>query len=207
MEINNFFKNIAIISLLGVFLVGCRAKDNSSELVSLDFLVTPEQLRIHSDTNLKELNEAEEKVIANTESMKEKYDDISKMSEEDIKMQEDILKQAEDLLDLGQVIDDKNTIENIFNQLKDLEGVYIDSFEENVKARIELIEDPETLSVETLENSYLRIFLLLEDSSIVIPKGIMENSTKELEATGEVEYIKVKIPENLNDELKKLMDR
>nr|WP_300005425.1 hypothetical protein [Tissierella sp.] len=207
MKKNNFLKNISIIFFLGIFLVGCTAKDNSLDLVSLDFLVTPEQLRIHSDTQLKELNEAEEKVIASTESMKEKYDDVLKMSEEDIKIQEDIVKQAENLLYSGQVIDDKNTIENIFNQLRGLEGVYVDSFEEDVKARIELIEDPETLSVETLDNSYLRIFMLLEDSSIVIPKGIMENSTKELEATGEIEYIKVKLPENLNDELKELIEK
>ena len=56
-KVNKFLKNIGIILCLGLFLVGCTPKDNSSSNVSLDFLVTPEQLRIHSDTQLKELNE------------------------------------------------------------------------------------------------------------------------------------------------------
>lgn len=204
MEINKFSKNLGIILCLGLFLVGCRSNDNSSDDVSLDFLVTPEQLRIHSDSQLKELNKIEAKVISSTESINEKYDDISKISEEDIKTQEDIGKQVMDALDSGKIIKSKSAIENIFNQLKKMEGVYVDSFEEDVKARIELIEDPETSSLDSLNNSYLRIFILLKDGSMIIPKGIMQNSTNGLEPTGEIKYIKVKLPENLKDELEEL---
>lgn len=204
MEINKFSKNLGLILCLGLFLVGCRSNDNSSDDVSLDFLVTPEQLRIHSDSQLKELNKIEAKAISSTESINEKYDDISKISEEDIKTQEDIGKQVMDALDSGKIIKSKSAIENIFNQLKKMEGVYVDSFEEDVKARIELIEDPETSSLDSLNNSYLRIFILLKDGSMIIPKGIMENSTKGLEPTGEIKYIKVKLPQNLKDELEEL---
>lgn len=205
MMTNKFSKNLGIILCLGLFLVGCRSNDNSLDDVSLDFLVTPEQLRIHSDSQLEELNKIEAKAIASTESMNEKYDDISKISEEDIKTQEDIGKQVMDVLDSGKIIKSKSAIENIFNQLKKMEGVYVDSFEEDVKARIELIEDPETSSVDSLDNSYLRIFILLEDGNMIIPKGIMENSTNGIEPTGKIEYIKVKLPENLKDELEELI--
>lgn len=136
--------------------------------------------------------------------MKEKYDDISKMSEEDIKIQEGILKQFIDVLKLGKVIENKNTIENIFNQLKELDGIYVDSFEEEVVVKIELIENPETESVVSLDNAYLREFILLENGNMVIPKGIMKELTTGLDPTGKIEYIKVKLPEKLKSELEEL---
>lgn len=136
--------------------------------------------------------------------MKEKYDDISKMSEEDIKIQEGILKQFIDVLKLGKVIENKNTIENIFNQLKELDGIYVDSFEEEVVVKIELIENSETESVVSLDNAYLREFILLENGNMVIPKGIMKELTTGLDPTSKIEYIKVKLPEKLKSELEEL---
>ena len=46
--------------------------------------------------------------------------------------------------------------------------------------------------------------MLLEDGNMVIPKGIMIESTRGLEPTGKIEYIKVKLTENLKYELEKL---
>lgn len=204
MRINSFLKNVGIILCLGSFLVGCTPNDNSSGNVSLDFLVTPEQLRIHSDSQLKQLNEVEKEVIASTESMNEKYDDLSKMSEEDIKIQEDIVKKLEEVLDSGKTIENKSAIENIFDQLRSLEGVQVDSFKEKVETRIELIEDQETESVVSSNNAYLRMFMVLEDGNMIIPKSLMSESSNGLKPTGELEYIKVKLPEKLRDELEKL---
>lgn len=200
----NILLNVGIILCLGLFIVGCTPKNKSSNNVSLEFLITPEQLRMHSDSQLKELKEVESKAIESTELMKEKYDDISKMSEEDLKIQEGILKQFMDVLSSGKAIESKKTIENIFNQLKELEGIYVDSFEEEVVVKIELIENPETESVVSLDNAYLREFMLLEDGNIVIPKGIMKESTTGLEPTGKIEYIKVKLPEELKSEFEEL---
>lgn len=92
MNRNNIVVNIGMILCLGLFLVGCTPKNKSSDSVSLDFLVTPDQLRMHSGEQLKELKEAENKVIESTELMNEKYDDVSKMSEEDLKSQEELAK-------------------------------------------------------------------------------------------------------------------
>lgn len=206
MNRKNILANISIILFIVLFIVGCTANNESSNnVVSLDFLITPEQLKMHSDSQLKELKEVESKVIANTELMKKKYDDISKMSEEDLKIQEGILKQFMDVLNSGKVIENKNTIENIFNQLKELEGIYVDSFGEEVVVKIELIENPETESVVSLDNAYLREFMLLEDGNMVIPKGIMKESTTGLEPTGKIEYIKVTLTDKLKSELEELV--
>ena len=204
MNRKNILVNVGIILCLGLFIVGCIPKNKSSNNVNLDFLITPEQLRIHSDSQLKELKEVESKAIESTELMKEKYDDISKMSEEDLKIQEGILKQFMDVLNSGKVIENKSTIENIFNQFRELEGAYVDSFEEEVVVKIKLIENPETESVVSLENTYLREFMLLEDGNMVIPKGIMTELSTGLEPTGKIGYIKVKLPEKLKSELEEL---
>lgn len=186
MKIKKPSVNVIIIICIGFLLVGCKSNN-----VSLDFLIIPEQLRIHSNSQLKELNEIESKLMANNQSMNEKYDDILNMSEEDLKIQEELVKQFMDRLDSGIIIKDKNMIENIFKQLRTLEGVYTDSFEGGIIAKIELIEDPETESLVSLDNSYLREFILLGDGNMVIPKGIMVKSTRGLEPTGKIEYIKV----------------
>ena len=172
--------------------------------VALDFLITPEGLRIHSNSQLEELNEIEAKAKASIEAMNEKYDDITKMSEEDLEIQVDIVNQVMDRLDSGKVIEDKATIENIFNQLKDHKGIYVNSFEGEVIAKIQLIEDPETESVISIDNAYIREFILLKDGNILIPKGIMLETSGGLEATGKMEYIKVTLTENLKYELEKL---
>ena len=138
--------------------------------------------------------------------MNEKYDDLSKMSEEDIKTQENIVKQLADVLDSGKIIENKSNIENIFEQLRSLEGVYVDSFKEKVKTRIELIEGQETASVVSLDNAYLRMFMILEDGNMIIPKSIMFETKTGLEATGKLEYIKVKLPERLKSELEKITE-
>lgn len=206
MNRKNILANISIILFIILFIVGCTPNNESSNnVVSLDFLITPEQLKMHSDSQLEELKEVESKVIANTELMKKKYDDISKMSEEDLKIQEGILKQFMDVLNSGKVIENKNTIENIFNQLKELEGIYVDSFGEEVVVKIELIENLETESVVSLDNAYLREFMLLEDGNMVIPKGIMKESTTGLEPTGKIEYIKVTLTDKLKSELEELV--
>lgn len=206
MKISKFLVNIGTLLCLGLFVVGCAPNNQPSDNISLDFLMTPKQLRIHSNEQLKELNQVEAKAIQNAESMNEKYDDISKISEEDIRIQEDISRQVMDVLDSGKTIEDKSAIENIFNQLRSLEGVYVDLFEEEVKTRIELIEDQETSSDAYLDNSYLRMFMILEDSSLLIPKGIMKDSANKLEPTGEIEYIKVNLTENLKVELEELVN-
>lgn len=204
METRKNLINLFKILCLGLLMVGCSSKNISSNNVSLDFLVSPEQLRIHSNAQLEKLNEVEAKAMMSTESLNEKYDDTSTLSEENIKIQEEIGKEVTDVLNQGKVVENKGAIENIFNQLRDLEGVYVDSFEEEVKSKIELIEDPETSSWISLENSYLRMFMLLEDGSILIPKSKMESSTNEIESTGKIEYIKLKLPENLKVELEEL---
>lgn len=121
-----------------------------------------------------------------------------------MKIQEEINNEVMDVLSSGEDIEDKNTIENIFDQLRNLEGNYIDSLDNNIIAKIYLIEDPKTESVVSLDNSYLRMFILLEDGNIVIPKGIMSESETDLNPTGQIEYIKVKLPDKLKDDLEKL---
>ena len=69
-----------------------------------------------------------------------------------------------------------------------------------------LIKDSERESVVPLENAYLRTLILLEDGNMLVAKAIMENLTTELESTGEKEYIKVKLPEELRDEIEKLAE-
>ena len=204
MKISRCLVNTCILLFLGLLLVGCRLNNKSSSSVSLDFLITPEQLRIHSNSQLKELNEVEAKVMANIGYMKEKYDDISNISEEDLEIQDKLMKQFMDVVDSGIIIKDKIMIENIFKQLRRLEGVYTDSLEGEVIAKIELIEDPKTQSVVSLDNAYLREFIILDDGNMAIPKGVMVKSTSGLEATGRIEYIKVKLTENLKYELEKL---
>lgn len=126
------------------------------------------------------------------------------MSEEDMKKAEEIQNKLLDTINSGRKIENKITIEDIFNQLRELEGVYVDSFEEDVIVRIDLIEDSKTESVVSLENAYLRTLILLEDGNMIIPKGIMSKSETGLEPTGKLEYIKVKLPEELKFELEEL---
>lgn len=196
---------IAIIIVLSILsLVSCKQNYYPSKSVSLDFLNIPEKLVIHSGKQLDELNKIEDRANKSVKSLNERYDDISQISEEDLKNQEEINNEVMDVLSSGEDIEDKDTIENIFNQLKNLEGHYIDSIDNNIKARIYLIEDSETESMVSLENSYLRMFILLEDGNMVIPKGIMSEFKTGLEPTGKIEYIKVKLPNKLKGELEKL---
>lgn len=196
---------ITIIIVLSILsLVSCKQSNDSSNEVSLDFLKTPEKLIIHSGQQLDELNKIEDKANESVKLLNEKYDDISKISEEDLKTQEEINNEVMDVLNSGEVIENKNTIENIFDQLRNLEGNYIDSLDNNIIAKIYLIEDPKTESVVSLDNSYLRMFILLEDGNLVIPKGIMSESETGLNPTGQIEYIKVKLSDKLKDDLEKL---
>lgn len=200
MNIRKLLVSICIMLYSILFLVGCKSNN-----ISLDFLITPERLKLYSNSQLTSLNEIEDRARLFIKWRNEKYDDLTKMSEEDIKIGEDIHNEVMDILDSGKIIENKSTIENIFNQLRDLEGVYVDSFEEKVITRIDLIEDPETESVVSLDNAYLRNFILLEDGNMVIPKGIMSKSTNRLEPTGKIEYIKVKLTDKLKHQLQELV--
>ncbi|MEY8417586.1 hypothetical protein AAK964_14990 [Tissierella praeacuta] len=176
----------------------------TSNNVSLEFLITPDEIIIHSNNQLMALNKIEDKTKDFIKSCNEKYDDSIKMSEEDMKKAEEIQNKLLDTINSGRKIENKITIEDIFNQLRELEGVYVDSFEEDVIVRIDLIEDSKTESVVSLENTYLRTLILLEDGNMIIPKGIMSKSETGLEPTGKLEYIKVKLPEELKFELEEL---
>lgn len=185
-------------------LVACKSKEKSSKSVNLDFLIQPEKIVIYSGDRLKELNEIEEKAKSSIEAINEKYDDFSKITEEDMKNQEKINNQVMEKLDDGKIIEDDNRIENIFNQLKKLEGIYVDSFKEEIITRMDLVEDLEIQSIVSEENAYLRTFLLLKDGNMIIPKAIVSDSKAEVKPTGEIKYIKVKLPQELKDELEEL---
>lgn len=190
---------ICLIISLGVFLISYR-----SNYVSLDFLIIPDQLKIYSNGQLKELNEIEDRANVFIKFRNDKYADVSKMSEKDMKIQEEIHNEVIEALNSGKTIEDKTTIENIFTQLRGLDGMYISSFEKDVTIRIDLIEDPKTESVISLDNDYLRSFIILEDGNMIIPKVIMSNSKTGIKPTGQMEYIKVKLPEELRSEMEGL---
>lgn len=79
--------------------------------------------------------------------------------------------------------------------------MYINSFEEKIILRIDLIEDSETESVVSLDKAYCRSFILLEGGNMIIPKAIISNSKTGLKPTGKIEYIKVNMPEELRYEI------
>ena len=199
MKIRRTLLTIGLIVSLGLFLISCRTND-----VSLDFLIIPDQLIVYSNGQLKELNEIEDRARAVIKSRNDKYEDLSKMSEEDMKIQDEIHNEVIEALNSGKTIEDKTTIENIFTQLRGLDGMYISSFEKDVTIRIDLIEDPKTESVVSLDNDYLRSFIILEDGNMIIPKVIMSNSKTGIKPTGQMEYIKVKLPEELRSEMEGL---
>lgn len=199
MKIKKFLLTMCLILCFGLILVSC-----TSNNVSLEFLITPDEIIIHSNNQIMALNKIEDKTKDFIKSCNEKYDDFTKMSEEDMKKAEEIQNKLLDTINSGRKIENKITIEDIFNQLRELEGVYVDSFEEDVIVRIDLIEDSKTESVVSLENAYLRTLILLEDGNMIIPKGIMSKSETGLEPTGKLEYIKVKLPEELKFELEEL---
>ena len=190
---------VCLIMSLGIFLISCRSNN-----VSLDFLIIPDQLIVYSNGQLKKLNEIEDRERAVIKSRNDKYEDLSKMSEKDIKIQEEIHNEVIDALNSGKIIEDKTTIEDIFTQLRVLKGRYISSFEENIILRIDLIEDPQTESVVSLDNAYLRSFIILEDGNMIIPKAIVSNSKTGLKPTSQIKYIKVKLPEELRSEMEGL---
>lgn len=190
---------VCLIMSLGIFLISCRSNN-----VSLDFLIIPDQLIVYSNGQLKKLNEIEDRERAVIKSRNDKYEDLSKMSEKDMKIQEEIHNEVIDALNSGKIIEDKTTIEDIFTQLRVLKGRYISSFEENIILRIDLIEDPQTESVVSLDNAYLRSFIILEDGNMIIPKAIVSNSKTGLKPTSQIKYIKVKLPEELRSEMEGL---
>lgn len=155
---------------------------------------------VHSNEQLMELEKAEEKAKARVKILNEKYDDLSKISVKDMKIQEEINNELTALLNSGKNVENKEIIENIFIQLRELEGVYIDIFEEDIIAKIYLSEGPETSSVASSDNNYIRMLILLEGDSILIAKGVMSDST-----TGQIEYIKVKLSEKLKYELEEIV--
>ena len=190
---------VCLIMSLGIFLISCRSNN-----VSLDFLIIPDQLIVYSNGQLKKLNEIEDRERAVIKSRNDKYEDLSKMSEKNIKIQEEIHNEVIDALNSGKIIEDKTTIEDIFTQLRVLKGRYISSFEENIILRIDLIEDPQTESVVSLDNAYLRSFIILEDGNMIIPKAIVSNSKTGLKPTSQIKYIKVKLPEEFRSEMEGL---
>lgn len=190
---------VCLIMSLGIFLISCRSNN-----VSLDFLIIPDQLIVYSNGQLKKLNEIEDRERAVIKSRNDKYEDLSKMSEKDMKIQEEIHNEVIDALNSGKIIEDKTTIEDIFTQLRVLKGRYISSFEENIILRIDLIEDPQTESVVSLDNDYLRSFIILEEGNMIIPKAIVSNSKTGLKPTSQIKYIKVKLPEELRSEMEGL---
>lgn len=199
MKIRRLLLTMCLILCFQLFLVSC-----TSNNVSLEFLITPDQITMYSNSQLIALNRIEDRARDFIKSRNEKYDDLSKMSEKDMEIQEKIHSEVIEALNSGKIIENKITIENIFNRLRVLEGMYVDSFKEDVVFRIDLIEEPETESLVSLDNAYLRMFMLLEDGNMIIPKGIMSKSTTGLEPTGKIEYIKVKLPQELIYELEEL---
>lgn len=199
MKTNKPLATICLILCLGLILISC-----TSNNVSLEFLITPEEIILHSDSQLMALNKIEDKTNDYIKSRNEKYGDSTKISEEDMKKAEEIQNEFFDTLNSGRKIKNKITIEDIFSQLRELEGVYVDSFEEDVIVRIDLIEDLETQSAVSLDNAYLRRLILLEDGNMVIPKVIMSKTETGFESTGKLEYIKVKLPEEFKFKLEEL---
>lgn len=208
MKKSKFLLNLGVILFFVLFLVGCTTNNKSSGNVSLDFLVTPEQIRMYSDIQLVELNEIGDRAMAMVEWRNKKYDDLTKMSEEDNKIQEEIHIEVMDALNLGKNIIDKSAIENIFNQLRELEGTYLDSvdsfkeFKEDVILRIDLFDDEGMNSPGSLEDPYDPTFNVLQDGNMIIVKLILPES--ENQTITQRNYIKVKLPEELKAELEKL---
>ncbi|OLS02948.1 hypothetical protein [Tissierella creatinophila] len=206
MKIRKSLITIIIFIFSGLLLVSCKQNNTSSSDISLDFLITPQKMVFHSNDQLIALNKAENKAKANIKLINEKYSDLSKISEKDIKIQEEIHNEIRDVLNSGKTIENKSTIENIFNHLRELKGDYVDSFEDDIVAKIYLVEDTETSSVVSLENAYIRMLILLKDGNMIIPKGIMSDSKTELKPTGKIGYIRIKLPDKLKDELEKLVE-
>ena len=208
-KIVRFLSVIGIILCLGIFLVACESSDTKNALeekipsnnINLDFLITPEQMIVHSKEQLAVLNEFEDIAKSTLESTNERYDGLSKMSEEYTKIQEGIVKKGTDLLASGKIIEDKSTIEEIFNQLRKLDGIYVDSFEkfeEDIIAKIDLNDDKETPAFIHGENSYYRLIFLLENGYIVVPTPTSDTDFS-------MKHIKAKISKELRYELEELI--
>lgn len=194
---------------MGIFLVACKSNDTEDVLennipstnIRLDFFITPEQMIVHSKAQLSVLNEFESDAKATLESTNGKYDSTSKISEEDTKIQEEIVNKGLDLLASGKIIEDESTIEKIFNQLRKLDGICVDSFEDfkaNIIARIDLNDDKKTPAFIHGENSYYRLIFLLENGYIVV-------STPTSDTDSSMKYIKAKLTQELRDELEKFI--
>lgn len=115
MKIIKFLLTICLTLCFGLILVSCRSKN-----VSLEFLITPEEMILHSNSQLMELNKIEDKARDFIKLRNEKYEDSAKISQDDIKKAEEIQNEFLDTLNSGRKIKDKITIEDIFNQLRQL---------------------------------------------------------------------------------------
>lgn len=208
-KITRLLSAIGIILCLGIFLVACKSNDTEDALenntpsnnIPLDFFITPEQMIVYSKEQLEMLNEFESNAKTTIESTNEKYDATSRISEEDTKTQEEIVKRATDLLASGKIIEDESTIEKIFNRLRKLDGIYVDSFEEfeeDIIGRIVLNDDKQTSAIIHGENSYYRLLLVLENGYILVPTPTSDTDFS-------MKHIKAKLPEELRYELEELI--
>jgi len=195
-----------VIFSSGLSLIGCTSNDisdksTSQSTIKLDFLVIPEQIIVHDTELIRLLDEVEDKAKTNIKAMKEKYSDLAKISEEDIRVQNEIAEEIQKIWKSGKVIESNKDIEGIINQLRDVEGSFIESFEtENIIAIFYLNDDKETPFYVNVDNSYYRQIMLLQDGYIIIPKPIKTSSEMKVQTT----YISAKISDELAYELEKL---
>ncbi|MTI66880.1 MAG: hypothetical protein FH753_09815 [Firmicutes bacterium] len=172
------------------------------EKMKLDFLVIPDKFIVYNTELVKELEEMKNRAKSNFNAMNRKYKDFSKMSEKDKKTQEKLASEMNKMYKKGQVIDKTKTIENIFNQLRKIEGTFVKSFDsKDIYALFHLNDDKETPFYANVDDSYYRQLILLKGGYIIIPKIVRMPDWEK----SKVSYINAKLPDNLVYELEKII--
>lgn len=192
--------------LFGLLLISCNSNDISSNIsnqstIKLDFLVIPDQLIVYNEELVKELQELNESAKLNIDAMNEKYDDLTKMSEEDIRIREKMATETRNIFKDGKVINDNETIEVIFDQLSNVEGNYVEFLEvEEIIVLFHLNDDKDTPFYANVDESYYRYMYLLKGGYIIVPKIIQPSDGGRVS----LQYIKARLPEKLEKQLEKL---
>jgi len=192
---------IIILTLFCCSLIRCTPNNNlnkktSIETIKLDFLVTPDQIIVYNTELVKKLQEVHSRVKSNINYINNKYEDYSKLTEEDRTTQENLVLEINKILEEGKVIDNFKTIGSIFEKLKKVEGKFIESFDsKDIIAIIHLNDDDETQFYANVDSSYYRQLMLLQNGYIIIPKIVRETG----EMRVKTKYIKAKLSNDLVD--------
>ncbi|KAB3529409.1 hypothetical protein [Alkaliphilus serpentinus] len=205
-------KSIIILMIILVFslsLTSCQTNDsarsNEDKTVKLDFFISPEQIIAMDETLSKEMLELGDRARTADEEMKEKYgnEKITDMNIIDSEVDgNEIINEYMKILDKGRIIEDINTIEDTFNQLRKIKGKIVEVSEldmDRIVATFYLNDDKETPYLDNTHEDYIRVFYLLEDNIEVITK-----MTKSTIGETELNHIKAKISNELASTLRGL---